>query len=280
MENNVQIFNNEEFGKIRIVNVNNEPWFVGRDVAEALGYSNASKAVMTHVDDEDKTFSMVDIADSQNGNVSVGQTKTALINESGLYSLVISSKLESAKKFKKWVTSEVLPTIRKTGGYVNSDELFIETYFEGSSEETKNILRLNLSKIRQLNEEKRQLQQTVAVQNQQITEMKPKVTYYDIVLQCPDTIAISVIAKDYGKSAKWMNNYLNTKGIQYKQGDVWLLYQKYAEKGYTKTKTIVYDGVDANNHSKIHTYWTQKGRLFIYDLMKSDGNLPLIEQEQ
>ena len=153
MENNVQIFNNEEFGKIRIVNVNNEPWFVGRDVAEALGYSNASKAVMTHVDDEDKTFSMVDIADSQNGNVSVGQTKTALINESGLYSLVMSSKLESAKKFKKWVTSEVLPTIRKTGGYVNSDELFIETYFEGSSEETKNILRLNLSKIRQLNEE-------------------------------------------------------------------------------------------------------------------------------
>lgn len=114
MENNVQIFNNEEFGKIRIVNVNNEPWFVGRDVAEALGYSNASKAVMTHVDDEDKTFSMVDIADSQNGNVSVGQTKTALINESGLYSLVMSSKLESAKKFKKWVTSEVLPTIRKT----------------------------------------------------------------------------------------------------------------------------------------------------------------------
>ena len=109
--------------------------------------------------------------------------------------------------------------------------------------------------------------------------MEPKVTYYDIVLQCTDTIPISVIAKDYGKSAKWMNHYLYTKGIQYKQGDVWLLYQKYAEKGYTKTKTIVYDSFDTNNHAKIHTYWTQKGRLFIYDLMKSDGILPLIEQQ-
>lgn len=275
MANDVQIFTNEEFGEIRTINIDNEPWFVGKDVAKALGYVDVAHSILDHVEEEDRTNSKTQ---GQN-DPEFGQRGTWLINESGLYSLIMSSKLESAKRFKRWVTSEVLPTIRKTGGYVNNDELFIDTYFEGADEQTKSILRLNLAQIRQLNEEKRQLQQTVAVQNQQITEMKPKVTYYDIVLQCTDTIPISVIAKDYGKSAKWMNNYLNTKGIQYKQGDVWLLYQKYAEKGYTKTKTIVYDGVDANNHSKIHTYWTQKGRLFIYDLMKSDGILPLIEQQ-
>ena len=275
MANDVQIFTNEEFGEIRTINIDNEPLFVGKDVAKALGYVDVAHSILDHVEEEDRTNSKTQ---GQN-DPKFGQRGTWLINESGLYSLIMSSKLESAKRFKRWVTSEVLPTIRKTGGYVNNDELFIDTYFEGADEQTKSILRLNLAQIRRLNEEKRQLQQTVAVHNQQITEMKPKVTYYDIVLQCTDTIPISVIAKDYGKSAKWMNNYLNTKGIQYKQGDVWLLYQKYAEKGYTKTKTIVYDGVDANNHSKIHTYWTQKGRLFIYDLMKSDGILPLIEQQ-
>lgn len=115
--NEIQIFNNPEFGNIRTVTIDGEPWFVGKDIAEALGYSNASKAVMNHVDDEDKQFLMCDIADSQNGNVLTGQSKTAIINESGLYSLILSSKLPNAKKFKRWVTSEVLPAIRKTGHY-------------------------------------------------------------------------------------------------------------------------------------------------------------------
>ncbi|MCI7055897.1 MAG: hypothetical protein MR959_03270 [Selenomonas bovis] len=109
----IQIFNNPEFGQVRTVVVDDEPWFVGKDVAVALGYSNASKAVMMHVDSEDKRKEMLE-ADSQNGNV---VTATMLINESGLYSLVLSSKLPTAKKFKHWVTSEVLPTIRKTGSY-------------------------------------------------------------------------------------------------------------------------------------------------------------------
>lgn len=118
MSKGLTIFENEEFGTIRTLEVDNEPWFVGKDVAEALGYNNASKAVSSHVDSEDKQFVMVDIADSQNGNVPIGKSKTAIINESGLYSLIISSKLPSAKKFKRWVTSEVLPQIRKTGGYI------------------------------------------------------------------------------------------------------------------------------------------------------------------
>jgi prophage antirepressor-like protein len=120
--NELTVFNNEEFGEIRTITIDGEPWFVGKDVADVLGYSNSSKAILTHVDSEDKTFLMMDIADSQNGNVPIGQTKTAIINESGLYSLIISSKLPNAKAFKRWVTADILPAIRKTGGYM-TDEL-------------------------------------------------------------------------------------------------------------------------------------------------------------
>ena len=124
-----------------------------------------------------------------------------------------------------------------------------------------------------------ELTETVAVQNQQILEMQPKVSYYDVVLNCKDLISTSAIAKDYGKSAIWMNRYLHEKGVQFKQSDIWLLYQKYAQKGYTSTKTHSYSGSDGEPHTKVHTYWTQKGRLFIYELMTSDGIKPLIEQE-
>ena len=122
-----------------------------------------------------------------------------------------------------------------------------------------------------------ELTDTIAVQNQQILEMKPKVSYYDVVLNCKDLISTSAIAKDYGKSAIWMNRYLHEKGVQFKQGDIWLLYQRYAQEGYTSTKTHTYPGTNGETHTKVHTYWTQKGRLFIYELMKSDGYMPLIE---
>ena len=112
--NELQIFNSEEFGEVRTITIDNEPWFVGKDVALALGYSNASKAVSTHVEEEDRILKVLE-ADSQNGNVV--KTQTTLINESGLYALIFGSKLESAKRFKHWVTSEVLPTIHRTGSY-------------------------------------------------------------------------------------------------------------------------------------------------------------------
>ncbi len=126
-----------------------------------------------------------------------------------------------------------------------------------------------------------QLETTVKVQEQQISELQPKANYYDIVLNCKDLVSTSVIAKDFGKSAIWLNQYLHDKGIQYKQGGkngIWLLYQKYAEQGYTGTKTNPYNGADGLQHTKVHTYWTQKGRLFIYSMLKADGILPKIEK--
>ena len=112
--NELKIFENPAFGQVRIVEREGEPWFVGKDVAQVLGYANPSKAILDHVDDEDKAFQMLEVADSQNGNL----VKTAIITESGLYSLVLSSKLPTAKAFKRWITSEVIPSIRKTGGYI------------------------------------------------------------------------------------------------------------------------------------------------------------------
>lgn len=124
-----------------------------------------------------------------------------------------------------------------------------------------------------------ELLETVVVQNQQIAELKPKATYYDVVLKCRDAVNISVIAKDYGWSAQKMNDYLHKVGIQFKQSDIWLLYQKYANCGYTKTNTHVYEDSFGCQHTKVHTKWTQKGRLFIYETLKADGIYPQIEQE-
>jgi len=129
-------------------------------------------------------------------------------------------------------------------------------------------------------EKNEKLTDTIIVQNQQIEEMKPKASYYDVILNCKDLVPISIIVKDYGKSAIWLNKYLNKKNVQFKRNRTWILYQKYAEKGYTGTKTYFYSDIQDVNHSTINTYWTQKGRKFIYNLLKEDNILPLIERSK
>lgn len=257
----LQVFNNAEFGSVRSLTVNGEPYFVGKDVAEALGYSDLNKAIAMHVDEEDKL--------NDKTSSSLGQRGGWLINESGLYSLILSSKLPSAKRFKRWVTSEVLPAIRKHGVFamddiVNNTDALIEALQAFKAERLARI----------------EAEAQSAVKSQQIAEMQPKVSYYNIVLQTPDVVPITVIAKDYGWSGKRMNKYLHEEGIQFREPNgIWLLYQKYADKGYTKTKTSTYEDSVGIEHSAVHTYWTQEGRLFIYDLLKSRGILPLIEME-
>lgn len=255
----IQVFSNAELGKVRTTVIDGEVMFVGKDVAEILGYQNGSKALADHVDEEDKL--------NNESLLSLGQRGGWLINESGLYSLILSSKMPNAKKFKRWVTAEVLPAIRKHGVYAVDEVL-----------QNPDVLIQALTELKKEREEKEKLKETVAVQNQQITEMTPKAGYYDVVLNCKDVISTTEIAKDYGWSAKKMNAYLHEKKIQFKQGKIWLLYQKYSEQGLTSTKTSVYNGSDGLSHSSIHTYWTQKGRLFIYELLKKDGILPIMER--
>lgn len=247
--NEVQLFNFENH-EVRSLLLNNEPWFVGKDVAEVLGYERADNAIRNHIDKEDKLMHQIS-ASGQNRNMTI-------INESGLYSLILSSKLPSAKKFKRWVTSEVLPALRKTGQYqvkeLSGQELMAKALIEAQS--------------------------VLAAKDKVIEEMKPKASYYDVILNCKGLLATSVIAKDYGWSAIRLNEYLHKKGIQFKQGKTWLLYQKYATEGYASTKTHEHLGNDGTNHANVHTYWTQKGRRFIYDLLKNDGIVPLIERDE
>lgn len=252
--NELQVFKNQEFGSVRTLVINSEPWFVGKDVAEALGYKNTKDALAKHVDSEDK-----EILKSQNATLeNIPNRGVTVVNESGLYSLVLSSKLPSAKKFKRWVTSEVLPALRKTGQYqvkeLSGQELMAKALIEA--------------------------QNVLAAKDKVIEEMKPKASYYDVILNCKGLLATSVIAKDYGWSAIRLNEYLHKKGIQFKQGKTWLLYQKYATEGYASTKTHEHLGNDGTNHANVHTYWTQKGRRFIYDLLKNDGIVPLIERDE
>lgn len=250
---------NFENSEVRTLAIENEPYFVGKDVAEILGYTNPSKALADHVDEDDKL--------NNESLSSLGQRGGWIINESGLYSLILSSKLPTAKKFKRWVTSEVLPSIRRNGMYA-TDELIANP----------DLAIKAFMALKEEREKTKALNETVAVQTQQIAELKPKASYYDVVLNCKDLISVTEIAKDYGKTAQWLNNILHEEGIQYKQGNkIWLLYKKYADKGYTNTKTQTFNGSDGKVHTKVHTYWTQKGRLFIYDLLKKKGVLPLIE---
>lgn len=139
-------------------------------------------------------------------------------------------------------------------------------------------LQMANKKLDEIKSANTQLETTVAVQTQQISELKPKATYYDVILNCKDLVSATEIAKDYGKSAKWLNNLLHELGVQFKQGGIWLLYQNYAECGYTSTKTHNYLDENGGNHAKVHTYWTQKGRIFIYGLLKGKGILPNVER--
>ena len=148
--NELKVFDSPEFGQVRTIVINSEPWFVGKDVAVALGYSDTADAVRSHVDNDDRMG-------GQNTDPyildSMGRKQyPVFINESGVYSLVFGSKLPNAKKFKHWVTSEVLPTIRKTGGYVNNDELFIATYLPYADDSTKLIFAQTLKTVREQNE--------------------------------------------------------------------------------------------------------------------------------
>lgn len=159
MENMIKIFESEEFGRVRTVIKNGEPWFVGKDVAVILGYSDVNKAVAMHVDNEDKKL-------NDKTSSSFGQRGATLINESGLYSLILSSKMPRAKEFKRWVTANILPTLRRTGGYVANEDMFIENYLPFLDEPYRNLFRLQMMAIGKLNERIRHDEPLVEFANQ------------------------------------------------------------------------------------------------------------------
>ncbi len=245
--NELKIFNNPEFGEIRTIDINGEPWMVGKDVAAALGYERPTIAIQDHVDDEDKDE--VPIQDS------IGRMqKTPIINESGLYSLVLSSKLPGAKKFRRWVTSEVLPSIRQTGGY-NIPKDYPSALRAFADAEEKRLA----------------LEAENEIQRQQIADFQPIRQYVDEILSSTGTMVITQIAADYGMSARALNKILCEAGIQRKVNGQWILYKEHMGKGYTSSKTVQITHKDGTPDTKINTVWTQKGRLMIHEILKSRG---------
>ena len=247
--------------EVRIITINDEPWFVGKDVADILGYSNSRKALSDHVDDEDKGVTK---SDTLGGN-----QNTTIINESGLYSLILKSKKPEAKQFKRWVTSEVLPTIRKHGAYMTDQKAQDVLHGNGLAD----LLIQAGEQIKSLEFDKQQLQV-------ELEEVREKTTYLDLILESPDDILTTQIAQDYGYSAVAFNRILHELRVQRKVNKQWVLYSKYMGKGYIGSRTS--DFVDSNGvaRTSITTTWKQKGRKFLYEVLKKNGYLPLVEQDE
>lgn len=252
--NEIEIFKNEEFGDVRTLTVNNEPMFVGKDVALALGYKDTVNALKLHVDEEDKMGWQITTP-------SRGVQNATIINESGVYSLVFSSKLSDAKKFKHWVTSEVLPTIRKTGGYMVAKQ-----------DDTPELIMARALKVAEdtINRHKQQLEQAnerIALQDTQLKQQAPKVKYVDNVLQSVNTYTTTQMSKELGlREAKQLYNNLKEHGYMFKQSGQWLLTAKYSENGYTKSRTYQFTRNDGSIGTSSTTVWTEKGRHWLHEL--------------
>ena len=240
--NEIQIFQNVEFGAIRTMsNEQGEVMFCAKDVAEALGYSNGRDAVRKHVDGEDKTT--VAICDTGSNY----KSQATFINESGLYSLILSSKLESAKRFKHWVTSEVLPAIRKQGGYMVAKQ--------GESDEVIMARALQI------------LHATVQRRNEQIAKLQPKADYADEVLDSVTCITTTQLAKELGMTAQELNRRLCEMRIQYWQSGQYMLYAEFARQGFAKSRThkrVLKHGMVI---TEMYLVWTERGREFIHQLL-------------
>lgn len=248
--NELKVFENSTFGRVRTVTINDEPWFLGKDVAVALGYSNTQKAIRDHVDNEDKLPERIVLA-GQNREV-------IIINESGLYSLILSSKLPQAKEFKHWVTSEVLPAIRKTGGYIAGQE---------SMTDLELVSRAFLVIHKQLEERNAQVK-TLTAENE---KLRPAADYAAECLMAKNCMMTTVIAKELGMSAERLNEILRLLGVQYKQGGQWFLKSKYQDKGYTDVKTTLLHRKDGTTETSTITVWTQKGKQFVIGILAEHG---------
>ena len=247
MMNEMMTFRNLEFGAIRTMsNKQGEPMFCAKDVCLALNHTNSRKAVSDLVDKDDVTRSY--IVDS------LGRKNHAIfINESGLYALILSSKLESAKRFKRWVTSEVLPAIRKQGGYLMAKQ--------GESEKEVMARAMEIVKT------------TLARRDEQIAQLKPRAEYADSVLDSINCITTTQLAKEMGMTAQQLNRRLCEMRIQYWQSGQYMLYADYARLGLAKSRTRKYVLKHGMVLTEMYLVWTERGRCFIHQLLdKQLGN--------
>lgn len=261
--NGIQIFNSSEFGEIRTAVVNDEPMFCLADVCKALEISNVGN-VKNRL--SEKGIHSVD-------TLTKGGTQAlTYINEPNLYKTIFQSRKESAERFTDWVTSEVLPSIRKNGGYIAGQENMTD------EELLEKAVLVAQRKIAERDKKIQALETEVVEMNNTISEMQPKVNYVDMILNSKSTVLVTQIAQDYGMSAKAFNKILNDLRVQHKVGGQWILYRQYQGLGYVHSKTIDITRSSGQADVVMQTEWTQKGRLFLYELLKKHGAYPLIER--
>jgi len=255
MQDTMLVFENKEFGKIRIINIDGMPWCVLADVCKILDLTNPT-SVAQKLDEDEKLK-----VDPKSNLGSRSNVPVTVINESGLYAVILRSDKPNAKTFRKWVTSEVLPSVRKHGAYINEDVLH---RMQEDSEYNAELLRILAA----------ERNRSTALANK-VAVLVPKAHYHDIVMQYPDAIPITLIAGDYGMTANAFNKLLHSLRIQRKVGGVWVLYKEHQGYGYTVTHTCTRNGIVV----WMHTYWRQKGRRWLYDVLKSYGIVPVVERE-
>ena len=233
----IQIFKDERFGEVRTMVINGEPWFVGKDVAEMLGYAKPLDAIQRHVDEDDSVkHGLID---------SLGRTQQVIfINESGLYALILSSKLPQAKEFKRWVTNEVLPQIRKTGGYIPV----------GSADDEKTILC-----------------KAIDIMNRTIEQLRPKAEYAEKVLLSPSCYTMTQVAKGLSMTVLELTQRLHELGVIYRSpSGPLMLYAPYLKNGFEAYRTSHGEDIFGNvTWSHSYLVWTEKGREFITSKLKA-----------
>lgn len=243
--NDLQIFKNDRFGQVRIVPVDGELMFVAKDVCDCLEITKHRDAI-SRLDSDERGSVKLDTPG--------GKQDIAAINEYGLYNLVLSSRKPEAKEFKRWITHDVIPAIRKTGSYSMAIPQTLPEALRAYANEVESH---NATKA------------IVAQQEQQIAEFKPVKDYVDKILSSKSCLTITQIAADYGMSAQELNKILHEAGLQRKVGDQWILYKQHMSKGFTKSETFTFCRSDGRLDSKITTKWTQKGRLEIHNILSN-----------
>ncbi|HEM3199327.1 TPA: phage antirepressor KilAC domain-containing protein [Streptococcus suis 14A] len=275
----LQIFKNEQFGEVRMVVIEEQPLFLGNDVANILGYKRPGDAIKQHIDEEDrKTLTYKAFGDLEpslwQGNDFSNKT---FITESGVYALIFGSELPQAKQFKRWVTSEVLPSIRKNGAYVtNQKAVEIMSNPNALGEFLQGIA----NQVKQLELQNSNLVEKNEVLEVELLEARKQARYLDVIIESKGAVRVTQIAADYGMSANRFNKLLHELGVQHKVNGQWILYKKYMGKGYTDSTTFDYLDKNGQARANMTTTWTQKGRLFLYELLKNNDILPLIEQDE
>lgn len=261
--NELRIFENPQFGEVRTLEEGGQVLFCGKDVCTALGYKDTTNAMKQHCHGVVKRHLTDSLGREQ---------ETNFIPEGDIYRLAARSELPGAAAFESWIFDDVLPSIRRNGLYATEKTT-------AQLLEDPDFLIQTLQTLKEEREQRRHLEKCSRILEQRVSEYEPKARYVDEILKCPGCVLISQIAEDYGMSAKALNKLLHEEGVQYNMGGQWLLYKEHQNKGLTRSETVRITRSDGRPDTVIHTKWTQKGRLFIDDILKKRGIVARVDRE-